>query len=502
MSNQPTMIDIVNIEAKRTLDDYAQFAHLSEHVARLIEEASWLVPKLKGRKVWMINSTAQGGGVAEMLPCMVQTMRELGVDCSWAVIRSDRASFFDMTKNLHNLIHGFGRPALSDDDVKLYEDVNARCAAAFADRVNPGDVLVVHDPQPAAMGAALKRLRRVSLLWRCHIGLDERNANTSVAWRFLKPYLEPCDRAVFSAPEYIPDYLAGRSSVIYPAIDPLSKKNRELSVHKLVGILCNANLSLERHPVLTPPFAAPALRLQEDGSFRPALSSDDVGLLYRPVVLQISRWDRLKGFLPLLHAFRRLKESRTGRSERNTRRIEILRLVLAGPDPTSIQDDPEGSEALQELTSAYRHLPPALREDIAIFALPMSSRKHNALMVNALQRCATIVVQNSLREGFGLTATEAMWKRKAVLTSRACGLRHQIHDGVNGRSVPDAEDVPYLAQILDEMLAAPQQRDVWGRSAQRCVQQHFLVFQQVATWLRVLTEVAAQPPASSPFLRP
>ena len=165
------------------------------------------------------------------------------------------------------------------------------------------------------------------------------------------------------------------------------------------------------------------------------------------------------------------------------------RLVLAGPDPESIRDDPEATEVFAELCNTYGSLEPELRADIALLALPMTSLKENALIVNALQRCATLVVQNSLREGFGLTVTEAMWKRCAVLASPACGLRQQIRHGVDGHLLASAEDPEEIADTLERLLIDPHTREAHGRAAQLRVQDEFLVFNQVRRWLEVLTEV-------------
>lgn len=491
------MIELPRLEAGFTLDDYAGFAYLSDAVADLRREADALIPQLRDRTVWMVNSTARGGGVAEMLPKMVALLNELGLPTRWAVIGSDRAEFFEITKRLHNLIHGEGDPEISRSDAELYEAVNAENASEFAKRVQPEDVVVIHDPQPLAMAGFLKKRLGVRIVWRCHIGLDEHTPATRAAWSFLRPYAAACDRAVFSAAEYIPDYLAGRSTIIYPALDPQSHKNRELSPHKLAGVLCNAELKLEGHPVLTPRFREPARRLNSDGQFVGAATDGEIGLFYRPIVTQISRWDRLKGFAPLLEAFvrvkQRLRNPSRDDSERHRRRLEIVRLALAGPDPATIQDDPEGLGVLDELCAAYKKLPESLQKDVAVLVLPMRSRKQNALMVNALQRCSTVVVQNSLREGFGLTATEAMWKGLAVVGTKACGLRTQIRDGIDGLVVRNPRDPDEIATKIDALLRDPQRRDVLGRSAQRRVHQEFLIFTQLRRWLRTLAECVSGP---------
>jgi trehalose synthase len=489
------MIQFVDVEHTWRLDDYAVIAHLAGPVRELRTEASLLVPQLKDRTVWMVNSTAQGGGVAEMLPRMVGILGELGVKTRWVVIGTERTEFFSLTKRLHNMIHGEGDSDLSDDDRELYRIVSEENAEELAPHIGPADILVVHDPQPMGMGAILKQKLGVRTIWRCHIGLDEHLPSTRAAWKFLRPFAQYYDLSVFSAPEYIPDYLAGRATIIHPALDPFSHKNRELSSHKLVGILCNAGFKMERHPVLTPPFSKQVVRLKPDGTFGPTIEKDEVGLLYRPIVTQISRWDRLKGFRPLLDGFvelkRRLDDPDSGWSARQKRRVSILRLVLAGPDPASVQDDPEGKGVLEDLCAAYRAVPPGIQQDIALFTLPMDSRKENALMVNALQRCSTVIAQNSVREGFGLTATEAMWKRVPIVGTRAFGLRLQIRSGIDGMLTQNAEDPAEIAKRLDDMLGGVMKRDVMSRNAQRRAHENFLIFTQLGHWLRCLSSCAS-----------
>ncbi len=192
----------------------------------------------------------------------------------------------------------------------------------------------------------------------------------------------------------------------------------------------------------------------------------------------------------MLGAFAKLK-AQIGRmsseaTPRQRRRLEIARLVLAGPDPASISDDPEGKAVLEELKADYLALSPEIQKDVALLALPMSSRKENALMVNVLQRCASVVVQNSLQEGFGLTVTEAMWKRTPVLGTRACGLRLQIRNGLEGRVNEEPENSDMIAALLDEMLRAPNAREFWGSRAQRRVYDEFLIFTQLRRWIKVL----------------
>lgn len=483
----------VAIDHRPLLDAYAEVPHLAPHVHELRAEARLIAPVLAGRRVWMVNSTAQGGGVAEMLPAMIEVLRELGVDVRWSVIESDEPAFFPLTKRLHNLIHGVGEPRLDAEARALYERVNRQNADALRPELRPEDILVVHDPQPLGMGAMLKEELGLPAVWRCHIGLDRVTPATEEAWSFLKPWARVYDHVVFSAPEYIPGFLTHCALVVMPALDPFSHKNRELSPHKLMGVLCNAALALEIHPVLTPDFAAPARRVRPDGSATPANVPDDIGVMYRPIITQVSRWDRLKGFAPLLEAFAALKTDATQHppsAPRHQRRLAITRLVLAGPDPTGIQDDPGGREVLDDLVARFRRLPPAVQDDVAIVLLPMSNKKENALMVNALQRCSTLVVQNSLQEGFGLTATEAMWKRVPVVASSACGLRHQIRDGLDGVLVKDPEDTHALATVLEDALSNPWRRASWAQSAQRRAHDEFLLFRQLRQWLELLRQCA------------
>ena len=489
------MARFVTVEHPPSLADYAAVGHLTTAVQQLRQAADAAASRLRGRTVWMVNSTAKGGGVAEMLPGKVQLLRDLGIRTEWVVIESERPEFFELTKHIHNLVHGSGEPRLGEAERELFEGVNRANAEWFASVLKPGDVLVVHDPQPLPLGPQLADQLALRTIWRCHIGLDEENASTRAAWAFLEPYARAYSHAVFSAPEYIPPFLADRSTVIHPGVDPLASKNRDMHLHELVRVLANSALTSPIGPVLRPPFSDLANRLQPGGEFRPAIWPEEIGLLSRPIVTQVSRWDRLKGFEPLLRAFAQLKQvARTDGSRfsaQHRRRLDIARLVLAGPMASDVADDPEAREVLAELARVWLGLEPFVQSDIAVVTLPMHAPRENALMVNALQRASSMVVQNSLREGFGLTVTEAMWKRIPVLTNtRACGPRQQVRDGIDGRLVADPENVDELAAVLIDMLADPDRVDAWGRAAQRRVHENFLIFTQLRGWLDVLGRVA------------
>lgn len=483
------MIKTVEVKRGRLIEDYESYASLFWTIKEFKTEANLQTPKIKGRRIWMINSTENGGGVAEMLPRMISVIRQLDLQAEWVVMETDKMEFFTLTKKLHNLIHGAGKPGFTAEDKEVYEAVNKENAEDFISRLDPNDIVVIHDPQPMGMAKYIKEKMDIKIIWRCHIGLDEENEQTNSAWGFLEEYFKYYDHHVFSAPEYIPKNLSGHVSIIYPSIDPLTPKSRELTFHRVTGTLANGDLMPAFHPTATLPFLAQAKRLQPDGSFASPKKPEDIGLIFRPIITQVSRWDRLKGFFPLIEAFSLMKRNADKISRNQTkvkRPIIMSRLVLAGPDPEFVKDDPEGLEVLNELINFYQELPQEIQVDVALLVLPMISRKENALIVNAIQRCSTIVVQNSLREGFGLTATEAMWKAKPLLVSSACGLRQQVRDKIDGRMVDNAEDPQEIAQVLAEMLEEPNNRDVWASNAQRRVIDNFLIFNQIKSWLNVL----------------
>ncbi|WKN43395.1 glycosyltransferase [Tunicatimonas pelagia] len=480
----------VDIKEGVRLDDYRSYATLVPAFNAFYNEALLLKRSLQERKIWMINSTEHGGGVAEMLPRMISILRQLGLQADWLVMETNEQGFFSLTKNIHNLIHGQAGAEITAEDTALYEQINKENAEQLARYVQKNDIVVFHDPQPAGMAQELKKLVDVTAIWRCHIGLDYSNASTHAAWSFLSPHLQAYDHFVFSSPEYIPEGLSGNVTLIHPSLDPLSHKNRPLSLHKLTGILNNAGLLTSSQPYLYPHYEHRVARIQPDGTFGPAQNGTDIGLLFRPILTQVSRWDKLKGFFSLMEGFVELKK-RTPKnsSDRNHQRIQNARLVLAGPDPASVADDPEGKQVLQNLIEAYVGLPDALKEDVVILTLPMRSPKENALIVNALQRSSYVVVQNSLQEGFGLTATEAMGKRIAVLTSSACGLRNQVRNHIDGRRLPHPDDPTEVAHYLEELLSNPKMVEEMSFSAEKRVLDHFLIFQQLTNWLNVFHKV-------------
>lgn len=486
------MIKVIDIKPGAKLEDYDRYAVLAMGLRELHTEALTLMRLISGRKVWMVSSTEKGGGIAEMMPRLVNILRQCGVTCDWVIASAEKPGFFELTKKIHNLIHDSGNnTSFTTADRELYDEVNRKNAEELQAMVTPGDIVVIHDPQPMAIAHCITQVP-LSFVWRSHIGLDKQTERTKAAWDFLQPYASAYQLSVFSAPEYIPSYFTGRSVIIPPSIDPLDHKNRELSVEKMVGILCNANLVTEYHPVLTPPFTDTTRRLQPDGSFQSPLLPTDMGLLFKPMILQVSRWDNLKGFLPLMQGFANLKKNTLSfkfRSPREARRAELVQLVLAGPDPGFVNDDPEGKQVLEELCAAYLSLDRALQNDISILVLPMTSIKHNNLIVNALQRTASVVVQNSKQEGFGLTVTEAMWKTKPVIGTVACGIRQQVRDDIDGKLINDPGDPIGIARMLHRVLHCGKEQEVWAQNAHKRVVENFLIFNQARRWIRVFASL-------------
>lgn len=483
---------IENIREGTLVKDYTTYAALIPSVVNFQNESEALKKEIDGRRIWMINSTEQGGGVAEMLPRLISLLRQVGVQAEWLVLETDKTDFFAFTKKMHNLIHGTGEASISNAEKEVFEEVNRQNAEKLLKLLRPDDIVVVHDPQPAALVSMISKEVDVCTIWRCHIGLDHKNEQTQAAWHFLRPYLEHYDQYVFSAPEYIPDYLSGNISIIYPSIDPLTHKNRELSIHKLSGILANAGLAQSSHPRIANDFNNPAKIYTKEGVFKEARHAPDIGLLFRPIISQVSRWDRLKGFRPLMESFAYMKKHRDELSKDHEQarcRVRDARLLLCGPDPDYVSDDPEGKEVLEELTSFYHSLPEDIQEDIIICKLPMESVKENALIVNAIQRSSYLICQTSIQEGFGLTATEAMWKTTPVIASNACGLRHQVRHDIDGLIVRHPERKEEIAKALAYLLGEPKLVEEMGFVAQKRVVDQFLVFGHIIRWMRLFKEM-------------
>ena len=402
----------IQIPARIPLDDYSSVIGAGE-----VAELRTLAKPLAGRSVVMINSTAVGGGVAEILNRLVPLAEELGINIRWEVMTGGE-DFFEVTKSFHNALHGapYHPEPRHFDIFRAYNEENAKRLPLDA------EFMVIHDPQPAGL-ISFRGKNANHWVWRCHIDLSHPHP---AVWNFLENYVPHYDAAIFSSPEFakqlpIPQYL------FHPAIDPLSEKNRELPPEFILDVL--ARYSIDH---------------------------------LRPILTQISRFDRLKDPVGVIRAYRIV------------RRYFDCQLVLAGGGAS---DDPEGATVLKEAQHAAEGDP-----DIKLLELPAWA----PLEVNALQRASTIVIQKSLREGFGLTVSEALWKKKPVVAAAVGGIPTQIihkHTGLLAHSI---EGTAYQIRFL---LSHP---DIAGRLGERGhqhVKENFLITQNLKRYLTLFLKL-------------
>ncbi len=395
------------------LDDYAELLGAGE-----IDELRALAKPLRGRSIEMINSTAIGGGVAEILNRLVPLAEELDLNIKWDVM-SGGEDFFEVTKAFHNALHGAPYHA-SAKDFEIFSAYNERNRATLP---LDAEFVVIHDPQPAALIDARKPGSN-HWVWRCHIDLSHPHR---AVWDFLEKFVSRHNGAMFSSPEFsrqlpIPQYL------FYPAIDPLSEKNQELEPEFIAQVLARFRIDPQR-----------------------------------PILTQISRFDRLKDPVGVIRAYRIVK------------RYFDCQLVLAGG---SASDDPEGAIVLKEVLREADNDP-----DIRVIELPAWA----PLEVNALQRASTIVIQKSLREGFGLTVSEALWKKKPVVASAVGGIPIQIihkHTGLLAHSV---EGTAYQIRFL---LSHPEIAAKLGEHGHQHVKENFLITQKLKRYLTLFLTLA------------
>jgi trehalose synthase len=461
------------------VDDPRRLAEVvaPDRVESLLGDAERLRDALHGAAVVCVNSTASGGGVAEMLRVLLPYVRGVGIDARWLVIEGDER-FFAITKRLHNHLHGVegdGGP-LGEDEQRHYEAVLNRNAAQLANAVRPGDVVIIHDPQPAGLAAAMAQ-RGARVVWRCHVGTDTPNAYTELGWTFLHRYLEPSvvDVYVFTRRSFAPPWMTSeRIFEIPPSIDPFSPKNQELSADETSAVLTSVGLLSGAH--------RSAEYRRRDGSRRRIDRGVDI---FRtgpppapnvPLVVQVSRWDRLKDMAGVMRGFAEFVIGDHG-----------AQLILAGPVVSAVADDPEGAEVLTECWQVWRGLPHHARSRIALVCIPMADLEENAIIVNALQRHATVVVQKSLAEGFGLTVSEAMFKRRAVLASAVGGIADQIVDGESGVLLREPTDVSAFAGKLAELIDQAERLATVGKRAHERVIDRFLPDSQLRHWGEVIS---------------
>jgi trehalose synthase len=391
------------------LDDYREVVPKGT-----IDFLKCLADQVKGKRVLHVNSTKMGGGVAEILRSLLPLLQGIGMDARWEVI-SGAEEFFGTTKAFHNALQG-REQNIPQRLLQNYIEVNRENAKRLS---FDADYVIIHDPQPAAL--IEKKSPQGKWIWRCHIDISRPQWRV---WSFLRQFVVKYHAAIFSLPRFaqrlpIPQFL------IYPSIDPLSDKNRELSDTEQAQILKRLNIPLDK-----------------------------------PTLLQVSRFDRFKDPLGVIQAYRLVK------------RHHDIQLILAGGEAA---DDPEGEVILSEVREAARDDP-----DIHVLLLPPDAN----LEINALQRAATIVLQKSLREGFGLTVAEAMWKGKPVIGGFTGGITVQLVYGVTGFTVNSVEGTAFRIHYL---LDNPEVMIKMGEDAREYVRRNFLITRHLGDWLALMS---------------
>jgi len=369
---------------------------------------------LYGKKVLHVNSSYQGGGVAEILNHLVPLMSDLGIEVDWRVIHGHH-DFFNVTKKFHNALQG-EKINFSQLKRSVYTDTNKK----FTSYSNiDHDIVIIHDPQPLPLVRYIKK--RQPWIWRAHIDLSEPNEEV---WDYLKQFVIRYDKVIYSANDFISNDIGVNSEIIHPSIDPLTVKNTEIDGDTIDKYLEKYNIK------------------------------DD-----KPIISQISRFDKWKDPQGVIEVFDQVKE-------------EVdCRLVLLGAMAT---DDPEGPKIYESIMEKTKS-----RDDIIVI------NKESDILVNVLQRVSDVVIQKSLKEGFGLTVTEALWKGSPVVASEVGGIPLQITDEETGFLV-DPENYEEVADKIIEILRDPELGAKLGGSARRQVKEHFLITEQLLSWLEVL----------------
>jgi trehalose synthase len=376
----------------------------------IVDDLRLLGEKLQGKVIQHINSTSVGGGVAEILNRMVPLLRDLGVDTRWDLIKGGE-QFFAVTKKFHNALHG--RP--QEITVRDFEVFRETSAENIRDVNIYGDIVFVHDPQPAAL---IEKRDDNKWIWRCHI--DVSNPDRKV-WKFLRRYVVCYDSAVFSAPSFS-QQLPIRQFLIAPSIDPLSDKNRDLSDDVIEAVLDKYGIQRDK-----------------------------------PIVTQVSRFDRLKDPVGVIEAYSQVK------------RYFDCQLILAGGTAT---DDPEGAQVLEEVQAKAQSDP-----DIHILLLPQ-----NDIEINALQRASTVIVQKSIKEGFGLTVSEALWKGKPIVASNVGGIPLQVKHKYSGLLCHSVEGAAFA---IKQLLSSPEYARKLGENGREHVRNNFLLTRHLRDYMLV-----------------
>ena len=389
-----------------TLKDYAKVNKAA------VEELKLVAKHLKGASFQHVNSTAVGGGVAEILNQMVPLLNELGIETHWDIIRGSE-EFFNVTKTFHNALHGY--PAeVTAHMLDIYRQTTEDNLKHFQVK---SPFVFIHDPQPA--GLISKKLEKESKwVWRCHIDVSTPNRTV---WDFLSEMIDDYDASIFSMPQFV-QKLPITKFIIPPSIDPLSDKNRDLSTEEIQTVL-------EKYQIPTD----------------------------KPIITQISRFDRLKDPVGVIKAYKLVKKHHD------------CTLILAGGGAS---DDPEGAEVFADVQEAADKDP-----DIHLLLLP-----HDNVVINALQRASTIILQKSLKEGFGLTISEALWKKKPVIAGAVGGIKAQIIHGVTGYL---SNTIEGTANCIERLLNNPEMAKRFGENGYEFVKNNFLLTRHLKDYLLV-----------------
>ena len=448
-----------------------------------------------GRTIWNVNSTASGGGVAEMLRSLIGYIKGINLDARWLVIPGN-AEFFRVTKRIHNHLHGAAGDGGRLDDAarETYEGTLKPTAQALAARVRPGDIVVLHDPQTAGLIPAIRKVTPF-VVWRCHVGLDLPNDLAREAWRFLLPYVTEAQVYVFSRADFAWEGLErSKIWVIPPSIDAFSPKNRDLSLEQVQSILTVAGIvsggstsNPTKSAILQGPQTSSAQFERSDGTVaevlhRAEMVEDSRASLTDRLVVQVSRWDQLKDPVGVIRGF-----------AEHVAPYCNAHLIVAGPAVEAVADDPEGRQVLEDSVRAREALASSLRPSVHLAVLPMVDSEENAVLVNALQRQATVVVQKSLAEGFGLTVAEAMWKGRPVVASRIGGIQDQIDDGRTGLLLNDPRDLAEYGRAVRRLLEDPALASKIGEAAREKVRNHFLGPRHLMQYAELFQQFLAAP---------
>jgi trehalose synthase len=436
----------------------------AQRMARYEEVAEATQAALAGHAVLNVSSTAIGGGVAEMLQTLLAYVRGAGIDGRWLVIKGD-PRFFAITKRLHNGLYGAPGDggSLGSAEQRHYQQVLRRNAEELLALIRAGDIVIIHDPQPAGLVGAIKRAG-ARVVWRCHVGCDEPNEWTERAWDFLRAHLEEADAYAVSRASFAPPWAdPARTHVIPPSIDPFSAKNEPMSRRNVCLALSYVGLLEGDDGPPMVPFA------RRDGS--PGRINRHVDIVQSgpaparaaPLVIQASRWDAMKDMEGVMEGFASHVDPALG-----------AHLVLAGPAVTGVADDPEAAGVYGACVERWHRLPHAARGRVHLACVPMADPDEAAAIVNALQRHASVVVQKSLAEGFGLTVTEAMWKSRPIVASAVGGIRDQVDHGEHALLVEDPHDLRAFGAAVEQMLREPDQAARMGENARARAGAEFL----------------------------